>query len=117
MTTVKMTRADAIRYTLTLDAVKANSEVSAVLEAMLVQLTKPRAKGERKVNPETQERRERVLSALMEASEPMTCTAVAQASGVSQAQANAALKALIAPECGQVKREVIKRVAYFSIAE
>lgn len=115
--TIKMTRATAIRFALDLPEVKANADVSATLEAMLTQLTKPRAKGERKPNAEVQARREAVLSALSTATEPLTCTAVAQSIGISQAQANAALKALTAPECGKVRREVVKRVAYFSIVE
>lgn len=109
-----MTRATALRFALDLPEVQANAEVTTVLTTMLAQITKPRAKAERKPNAEAQERRERVLSALIEAGEPMTCTQTAERAGVSQAQANAALKALTAPECGLVKREVIKRVAMFS---
>lgn len=110
-----VTRATAVKFALELPEVKANAEVSAVLSALYTQLTKPRKASAKKVNPETQERRERVLSALADAGKALTCTQTAELAGVSQAQANAAIKALI--ESGAVKREVVKRVAMFSIAE
>lgn len=110
-----MTRANALRFALSLSEVQSNAEVSTVLETMLAQITKPRAKGERKVNAEVVERRERILSVLSTADKALTCTAVAQSADVSQAQANAGLKALI--DAGLVSREVVKRVAYFTIVK
>ena len=104
-------------YTAIRTIVADNAELVAFIDHELELLDKKNAKRSDKPTAKqtaNAELAERIYDAIASATEPMTCTAVAEMFGISNQKCSALIKTLV--DNNRVVRNVKKRVAYFSIA-